>query len=272
MLYTKIKVGLVVVLGATLLGGSGVFTYGTKAGQPPGTPKVEKPGARSDVKVVQRPQEEQERLQQMQQQIEQQQREIADSDRLIRELRMRLERAEAMAKERGEFVEKALRTVEPRQPQADEKSAHVGAARISSPAEREHAERVLQAREEVELLEAQLLVKEAQFSAERRKADIIRQRVQQTSAPLDRLKAEEELATLEAQLMVRQAELREPQVRLAQAKRRLAVLTGSAEPPPNPKQPQPGQRQRELDKRLDALGKELEALRRELKGQEPRSR
>jgi hypothetical protein len=94
------------------------------------------------------------------------------------------------------------------------------------------AEQVQQARDDIELLEAQLEVKRAQVQAARvalETAHIQRKRLELLGAnrvvsreDLDR--AGREVAALQAHLIIKEAEVREPEVRLRQARRRLAAL------------------------------------------------
>jgi hypothetical protein len=256
MLYAKVKVGAAVVLAAVLLGG-GVFTYGTKAGQPPAATNADKAGENST--------DEQDKLRQLQQQLERQQRLLEEKEREIRTLR---ERAEALnnllqrMQAQVQFTDEKVKTM-PKEP------ARPPEPRFGNPAGREHTERVLQAKEEVELLEVQLHIKEAQLRAERRKVDNSQRRLQQLpEVSPEKPRAYQEMADQAVQLEVKEAELKEPLVRLAQARRRLEALVGAGQAPQNPHPVHPEQRQRELEKRLDVLGKELEALRRELKGQQ----
>jgi ribosomal protein L29 len=77
------------------------------------------------------------------------------------------------------------------------------------------------------------------------------------------------MAERTGQSEIRAAEVKEAEVRLAQAKRRLARLTGQADPARKPQGPTPNQRVEELEKRLDALKKELDGLRKDLGSQRP---
>jgi serine/threonine protein kinase len=76
-------------------------------------------------------------------------------------------------------------------------------------------------------------------------------------------------AALIGQVEVKEAALKESEVRLAQAKRRLQKLPRSAEAAEAPHLQKVQQQAAELEKKLEALGKELEALRRELQGSAP---
>ncbi len=104
------------------------------------------------------------------------------------------------------------------------------------------AEELEKAREDVELLEAQLGVKRAQFEAVQlalRQAKVALERVQDSHeagaiSEKEFLRARLEVAALEAQVLVKQAELREPEVRLRHARRRLAALTPPSAPPAPP--------------------------------------
>jgi hypothetical protein len=145
----------------------------------------------------------------------------------------------------------------------------------STPAadEKARAARLQDARDAVELLEAQLQVKEAQLVAVKPAFEAARARLGRvtalhrsgavTEAVVEQAKSDYEAAR--AQLAIREAELREPAVRLAQAKRRLAALAPAPPPAPKPAAKPAaadGQRLRELERKLDALRKEVEELRR----------
>jgi beta-lactamase regulating signal transducer with metallopeptidase domain len=111
-----------------------------------------------------------------------------------------------------------------------------------APAGRDLAELIQKARDEVELLEAQVEVKRAQLKAAAAALEFARQnfaRVQRlagavSSEELRRVQAE--VTRQEAEVTIKQAELRVPEVHLAQARRRLAALqrqTGGDEPAPS---------------------------------------
>jgi RNA polymerase sigma factor (sigma-70 family) len=133
------------------------------------------------------------------------------------------------------------------------------------------AARLQEARDEVELLEAQLAVKKAHLEAARAAYDAAqanwkRLKINEGAVPqLEIEHARAEMAAAERQLRIHEAELLEPEVRLKQARRRLEGLQRPAE----------GQRQQleqrllDLEGKLDALRKEVEALRRELKPGKP---
>ena len=94
------------------------------------------------------------------------------------------------------------------------------------------AEQVQQARDDIELLEAQLEIKRAQVRAARTALESALQQRKQLAnlaasgtLPRETLdRAVREAAALEAQLLIKEAEVREPEVRLRQARRRLAAL------------------------------------------------
>jgi beta-lactamase regulating signal transducer with metallopeptidase domain len=159
-------------------------------------------------------------------------------------------------------------------------------------ADRERAEEIERARDEVELLEVQLRIKQAELQAVRTGVNQAHDRLARikdlqtrgvvSSEALEKARAE--VATLEAQLLIKDAELKEPMVRLKQAQRRLDRLQRPAEGPtpptrrdplPEVKKPRGGQpadenrRLSELEKKLDLLLKEVESLRRELRPKRP---
>jgi beta-lactamase regulating signal transducer with metallopeptidase domain len=126
------------------------------------------------------------------------------------------------------------------------------------------------AREEVELLEAQLAVKKAQLEAamvavEAAKPPLQRaERLFKTNAigVEDLEKAKVEVRSREMEVAIRSAELREPEVRLRQARRRLAALEGNAAAgEKKDTKPDESRRLNEIQKKLDELRQEIEALR-----------
>jgi hypothetical protein len=136
------------------------------------------------------------------------------------------------------------------------------APRAGSPSSpRLPADQVEQARDEVEILAAQVNIKRAHLEAAKQVLDITN-RVHRNSG-FD-AKGQLELASLAGQVQVKEAELKESEVRLVQATRRLDKLKKSAKGGEASNRGNP-QRTADLEKRLDALGKELDALRRELK-------
>jgi DNA repair exonuclease SbcCD ATPase subunit len=125
---------------------------------------------------------------------------------------------------------------------------------------------VEQARDEVELLEVQLQAKKAQEKAAKLTLQAM---TDMASVTVPDLKQRIELATLTGQVEVKAAEVKESEVRLAQAKRRLARLQGSGEPAPDPQRQQLDQKAKELETKIGALQKELESLRKDLERQRP---
>jgi beta-lactamase regulating signal transducer with metallopeptidase domain len=126
----------------------------------------------------------------------------------------------------------------------------VAAAPKEKPAtDRERDEQIQSVRDDVELLEAQFEVKQAQIKAAKIALDRSRQRrIKVESAyrsgtvpEATLLQAQQEEANLEAELLVKEAELKEPEVRRKQAGRRLDQLlqkrTEPAAQPPTPEGP-----------------------------------
>jgi beta-lactamase regulating signal transducer with metallopeptidase domain len=175
-------------------------------------------------------------------------------------------------------------TVRPPQPRVE---GSRGANRAGRPG-------VEEARDEVELLEAGLAVKRAQLEA----AHVVLKGAEDRLALISRLgdsgsisqgeiaKAREEVGTRKADVLIKQAELKEAEVRLNQARRRLKALQEPLFPPAeDPKAVEAAEKkaadearrvQQELDrvlqslkkedsvKRIEDLAKKLEQLRREL--------
>ncbi len=148
------------------------------------------------------------------------------------------------------------------------------------PGQEDRARQIEEARDEVELLEAQLAVKREQVEAAKvaaeaaqlplqRAAEMSKRGLTMGVQELERVKSE--AAAREAEVRIRAAELREPQVRLRQARRRLAALEGGR--PGGPAEARPPERPalEQVEKTLDQLRREVEALRKELR-QRPESR
>ncbi len=145
----------------------------------------------------------------------------------------------------------------PEEMSAPEKAAHIMAMRE-------------QLRDEIETLEAQLAVKRAQLEAAtvaatgaKVQAKNMQQRFLERVVDGSVAQQAKLAATLaEAEIKVREAELREPMVRLTQARRRLAGLERAAAPNAGP--PHMRERLHGLEQKLEALRKEVEAMRKEL--------
>jgi RNA polymerase sigma factor (sigma-70 family) len=143
-----------------------------------------------------------------------------------------------------------------------------------SPAEEKA--RMKELREEVEVLEAQLEVKRAAVVA----AKVASEAAEAALGPLEKMalrgaanerevsQARSAAALARAQLLIREAEVREPAVRLKQARERLTEKERASAPPPAaPPNLRLQERLRALEGKLDALRKEVQSLRKEL-GQE----
>jgi hypothetical protein len=138
----------------------------------------------------------------------------------------------------------------------DEAKIHAGAdARL-------HASQIEQAKDEVELLEAKLAAKKAYVKAAAVSLDTAKRA---TAQGFPDPKIQIELAAMTGQVEVKEAELKESEVLLAQAKRRLEKLTALEKPRPGQNGKPQEQKPSELEKRLDTLIREMEALRMELR-------
>ncbi len=285
MLLTKVKIAAVVVLGVVLLvGGGGVVSYQTAAGEPGRTPA----DSAATQKSARTAPADQEKLQAL----------LAQQEKEIRELHERVEALQVSLDAKTRELEKALKQAEV---QAERARAAEQEARRQAEAERnarklaedkavrsaagsgragpqpagagdatakevpnrgvktDRAAQVDQARDEVELLEVQLGVKKAQLKAARLSVEVAHKG---GVSPVEQ-------AALVGQLEVREAELRESEVRLEQAKRRLTKLQGPAESGGDLHRQQVSQRAAELEKKLDALREELKGLRKDLEQAPP---
>jgi hypothetical protein len=148
------------------------------------------------------------------------------------------------------------------------------------------AEQLEEARDEVELLEAQLEgkhaeVKEAlarlkQAEVELKRLKEVRAKAKEAATAQDIEAAQSRVEVRQAQVQGKKAQFREAALRLQQAKRRLARLekrqakdtSDSRRPPEKPTIDR--KKFRELEKKLDALRKDVESLRREMPPEEVR--
>jgi RNA polymerase sigma factor (sigma-70 family) len=135
---------------------------------------------------------------------------------------------------------------------------------------RDQALQLDNARDEIELQEAQLLAKRAQVEAAQVAMKMNMDRLSRSGgmpqAEKEQLAAE--VAIQKAQLIVKQAELKEPEIRLRQANRRLIALQSGASVQATPG-PDQGQRLAELEKKLDAVLREIEVLQRQRQPSRP---
>ncbi len=120
------------------------------------------------------------------------------------------------------------------------------------------------ARDAVEILEAQLAVQRARTTAARgdletAKAILARlAKAGRVVSETENAQAEADVRAKEAQVRIREAELEEAEVRLKQAKRRSAELSRPSTPAKD------AERIEELEKKIDRLNKELDALKKRL--------
>jgi RNA polymerase sigma factor (sigma-70 family) len=343
MLLTKVKMGVAVVVAASLVGGGGgVLTYHAMGTEPGAAPKEavaraqDDRGAPEDVETLRRQLEQKEReirelrdrlkaqeqelraaLDELRDRMKAQQGELraaldqaraqaemaranelrarkdiegASQARRVAELRARKDfeaasqahrDAELRARKQAEDELQAHRDAELRaRKQAEDELQARRAAELSArkraedelqarraaedaAAEGARASRAEEARDEMELLEAQLLARRAQLEA----AQLSLEAAQKWMQTRPDAKTGIEVAALAGQVRVKEAELKESAIRLAQARRRLARLQGGAEAPQEPHGPQVGQRTAELERKLEVLKKELESLRREIQQQ-----
>jgi hypothetical protein len=251
MFYAKMKAGAAVVLAVTLMSGGGALTYRTIAGEPAAAANPTAPEAQAGPAAP----TEVEKLRQM----------LAQKQRELDELRAR------HADDEQELARRDARIRQLEQTLSEKRSVDVDwgfpVTNTESARGVQRTQAQAQARDEVELLQAQLETKRAQLKATHLSLESAR-----VTRPGDSVaeinKNQKEVADLTGQAEVRAAEVKEAEVRLAQAKRRLAALS-PAEPAPDTHRRQWEQRASELEKRLEALRKEMEALRGEMKKQSP---
>jgi RNA polymerase sigma factor (sigma-70 family) len=296
MLVTKIKVaGIVMVLGAALLGGGAVLTTRMEAGapaaqtqlapvaqnrRPPGNDDNRPaPGDDARLKAL---------LEQKELEITKLRDRIEALEKLAVEQRSQLE---ALLKEKQLVPDRAaildqevqklrdgllparkvaadLQAVQKPPPEGGDSTAGRPKEYLSSAPTLAGAKamQVQDAQDQVELLEAQLVARQALLKAATLSLDVARAEAKRGDSDV---KTRLEAAALAGQVEVRVAELRESEIRLAQAKRRLARLQGGATSGVDPVRQKIEQRAAELEKKLDALNKEMEVLRKELQSKGP---
>jgi beta-lactamase regulating signal transducer with metallopeptidase domain len=138
------------------------------------------------------------------------------------------------------------------------------------PLELDKSERVQELQDEIELLRAQLKVKEAQVEAAQQAARAAADRLDRAKrlgvaiSAGDLAQAVQEAAATEAQVRVRKAELDVDKVKLRQAERRLARLQGPAAPAPEDRRRQED-RLLQLEKHLKDLTDEIKRVQQELR-------
>jgi RNA polymerase sigma factor (sigma-70 family) len=278
MLLTKVKVAGAVVLGLVLLGGGGgALTYRTAAGEPGGAPQVsgtekarQRPAASDADKLKAMLAQKEKEVRALQDRLAELEVVLKDKTRqlevTLQQQRDQTQRARAAEEEarRQADKERELRNVFEAKARSDAEvaRAHEDQNRTSATAA-SRAEQAEQAKDEVELLEAQLAIKKAQLEAVRGTYQAAEQAVRTGAAPVS------EAATQKGQLLIKEAEVKEAQVRLRQAQRRLARLSGPAAPARDAQRPQLDQRATDLEKKLDALKKELDGLRKEMQEKRP---
>jgi RNA polymerase sigma factor (sigma-70 family) len=259
MIVTKLKIGAAVVMAAALLGGGGLYTYRSGASEPDTLPKPAKPaGAAAGPVNIKQLLEEREllraKLEEREQQLRQQMDRVEALTEQLKRMEARLREADDRALAVQKFVEEGVATRKDSPPNADPAAAARG---------REHAERVQQARDEIELLEVQLEAKQAQFQAAQRGLELTNSLTRSVKEPSEMVQLRREAIERETQVALKAADVKEAKVRLSQSQRRLNALMESA-PRQDPNRPATEGRRADLEKRLDALARELEELRRKL--------
>jgi RNA polymerase sigma factor (sigma-70 family) len=291
MWMTKVKAVSAVVLALAVLGtGGGMLTYRTVAAERAVAERAAAERAAAERAAAQRPPSggpgtpaappRDDRVKELQRLKAEDDKVLVDHlQKTVADYKDRLEASqkETLAlKERVALLEAALERTQAQADKAADFKAWAG--QRGSPEQRTLPAQIEQARDEVELLEAQRAVKRAQLEAAKLGMEPARARLAEVralvgAARVDQvtlIQAQAALAESEAQIRVKEAELLEPEVRLKQARRRLAGLEKLAAPAPAPTDP--GQRLQALEKKLDALRQEVEALRRLLRPQKPGER
>jgi RNA polymerase sigma factor (sigma-70 family) len=291
MLMTKAQFGTAVVVAVALLaGGGGVLTYRTVA-QEPGLSKNLKPIAQ----VQRAPSAEEENLRDLLKRKEQEIRELKDRLAAVQaEYRERMAQLEVKMARKEELAKRAVdatfdaiqqQTLGGEQRLAAEKEAlRRAAAEAREQAKSaqaatqrpfqgdetllDRARRIAdleQAKDDVELREAQVALKRAELRAAEISRNAAQEAVQATGGTDNKLRID--LATHTGQIGVKQAEVREAEVRLALARRRVARLQGASD---STSQPPHGSGAVDIREKLDELTKELKALRMHLEVQAQR--
>lgn len=134
-------------------------------------------------------------------------------------------------------------------------------------------ERVQEARDEIELMEARLRVKESHLLAARSAAERAQKRLKKAvessragmmpEAELDKIR--DEAGTLQSQAQIQEAEMQVERLSLEQAQRRLSRLMASRRTDLRPEPDLQEQRMRQLQLRAEKLMHELDAIRKEIR-------
>jgi RNA polymerase sigma factor (sigma-70 family) len=286
MLLTKAKAVTAVVLVLAIIGGSGTMLgYGRvqgKAADGPGNPAPVAQAGRSappdEQKLKALLAEKDKEITDLKDRIARLEQQSEDKSILLekaaREAKAQAERAmiaEAQAREQAE-VERAMRkSVEAKAAQATDKAApgrdRVGERNdLNTPAVVVSRSIIEQARDEVELLQVQLEIKVAE---EKMAMRTLKEMSSVTANIVPDAKQRIEMATLSGQAEIKTAEVKEAQLRLAQAKRRLERLQGLAEPAPDQQRQKMDEKAKDLENKIDTLRKELDGLRKDLERQRP---
>ncbi len=280
MFLTKLKVGTVVILGAALLGGGGgVLTYRTVAGEQPAAPNAPVAAAQDARPVASEVEklrglllEKEKEVRDLRDRLSALEKEAREQLRARADLELVYKRAQDWAAREQELAKMAqgVATEGERRNAPDAKGGSgVRNPFGHAPTAAERAAQVEEASAEIELLAAQLETKRAQLKAASLSLAVAQRGAQ--GADRNDPKAQMEVATQQGLVEIRSAEVRESEIRLVQAKRRLTRLQGKAEPPPQEaRRPELGQRAAELEQKLDALYKEVQSLRKEIQNSMPR--
>ena len=293
MFMAKAKLVAAVVLTVAVLGGGGAITYRTRAAGPASVQTKPKPRAQDakaadrlsalEAQLAELKKEAQDKLRAREDQLAKEKAVAADKlgaleallakkDKELKDTKAKL----AATAEKLQFMQQLAKTFENEVKEAH-KALESAAVNLrlnktqKGPQDSDRAALLEKTRDEVELLEAQLLVKRVQLETAKVSLDATSDRLGrlQKVAPQGAIsqeeifRAREGVVTAKAQVQLKEAELKEPVVRLAQAKRRLAKLEGPKKTATNPANQE--QRLKELEQKLDALLKEMTILRQELK-------
>jgi hypothetical protein len=293
MFMAKAKLVAAVVLTVAVLGGGGAITYRTRAAGPASVQTKPKPRAQDakaadrlsalEAQLAELKKEAEDKLRAREDQLAKEKAVAADKlgaleallakkDKELKDTKAKL----AATAEKLQFMQQLAKTFENEVKEAH-KALESAAVNLrlnktqKGPQDSDRAALLEKTRDEVELLEAQLLVKRVQletakdtFGAATKLREQITQLVRNGTVPHgDLARIDTELISSKGQVQLKEAELKESEVRLTQAKRRLAKLEGPKKKVTNPANQE--QRLKELEQKLDALLKEMTILRQELK-------
>jgi RNA polymerase sigma factor (sigma-70 family) len=268
MWITKMKVAAVLTLAVMVLGaGGGMIAYRALAAEPQATSQETKPAPPTRAKPSRDRRDDE--LKSALDRVAALEKKLADYQVLVDKLKADLAVAHDESMQAHQAPKRAVNQATPPEVRFDPFSTEpLPPERIKTASEAERrlrAEAAQQVQDEIELLEAQLEAKQAELRAAHamveaakleaaRVSDLVKKGLS-SQGELGRM--QQDMAAREAQVLLKRAEMKEPEIRLKQARRRLAALQGSRD---QPGRGDLGQRVRELEEKVMAMDRDLARL------------